>query len=180
MKYFKSVGGDVYAFESDGSQDHAIPDGLVSITNAEADAIRFPPVPAPTAALLLSAVDAERVRRWRAGFPLVIGSVTKWFHSDVFSLTQHLGLKDKARDLLAAGGVMSDNIVIGGQPVAWATMDGSQVTITAQIAFDLVTAAGVQQALVFAASEAHRLAIAASPDPASYDVSVGWPAVFGE
>lgn len=127
---------------------------------------------------LLGTVDSERSRRWRSGFPVLINGVTHWFHSDEFSLTQHLGLKDKARDLIAAGGVMSDNITIGGQPVAWSTMDGSQVTITAQIAFDMVAAAAVQQALIFSASEAHRVAIANTQNPANYDVLTGWPPSF--
>ncbi|MCQ8116090.1 DUF4376 domain-containing protein [Methylomonas rosea] len=129
---------------------------------------------------LHAAVDGERSRRWRAGFPVQIGSVIKWFHSDEFSLTQHLGLKDKARDMLAAGGAMTDNITIGGQPVQWSTMDGSSVTISVQVAFDLVSAAGLQQALIFAASQAHKAAIDVAEDLSGYNVMAGWPLVFGE
>ncbi|MCQ8103235.1 DUF4376 domain-containing protein [Methylomonas sp. SURF-2] len=134
-----------------------------------------------TVAQLLEALDVERSRRWRAGFPVQIGGgITKWFHSDEFSLTQHLGLKDKARDLLAAGGAMSDAITISGQTVYWSTMDGSPVAITAQLAFDLVSSAGLQQALVFAASQVHRAAINSAEDLSGYDVLANWPAVFGE
>ncbi|MDP2202259.1 MAG: hypothetical protein Q8K07_09595 [Methylicorpusculum sp.] len=127
---------------------------------------------------LLAAVYVERARRWRAGFPALVGGVTKWFHSDDFSLTQHLGLKDKARDLLAAGGLMTDQITIAGQPVFWSTMDGSQVAITAQVAFDLVAGAALQQALVFLASQSHEAAINAAEDLSDYDVLANWPAVF--
>lgn len=129
---------------------------------------------------LLSAVNRERSKRWRAGFPVLIGGVTKWFHSDEFSLTQHLGLKDKARDLLAAGGVMTDDISIAGQPVSWSTMDGSQVQITAQVAFDIVAAGALNQALIFAASQAHEAAINAATNLDNYDALTGWPSVFGD
>jgi len=129
---------------------------------------------------LLNAINSERGWRWRAGFPVQVGGVTKWFHSDEFSLTQHLGLKDKARDVLAAGGALSDSITIAGQPVYWSTMDGSQVAITAQVAFDLVAGAALQQALVFLSSQAHEVAINAAEDLSDYDVLANWPAVFVE
>ncbi|QSA99542.1 MULTISPECIES: DUF4376 domain-containing protein [unclassified Methylomonas] len=129
---------------------------------------------------LFASVDIERARLWRSGFPVQIGGVAKWFHSDEFSLTQHLGLKDKARDVLSAGGTMNDDITIGGQPVQWSTMDGSSVTITVQVAFDLVSSAGLQQAMVFAASQAHKAAIQTAADLSNYDVLSNWPAVFGE
>ncbi|WP_446807950.1 hypothetical protein ACH50O_11585 [Methylomonas sp. 2BW1-5-20] len=125
-------------------------------------------------------VNAERGRRWRGGTPLVIDGLTKWFHSDEFSLIQHLGLKDKARDLIAAGGAMSDVISIDGQAVLWSTMDGSQVTITVQIAFDLVAADGARQDQIMAVCRSHLLAIGIDATPADYDISVGWPAIFGE
>ena len=43
MKYLKNDKNEVFAFEADGSQDAFIPAHLVPITEAEADAIRFPP-----------------------------------------------------------------------------------------------------------------------------------------
>ena len=164
--------GTIY-YLGDGSKHEITALGVVP----PLDALSAPPV---TAAQLLLEVDRERSQRWRAGFPVLIGGVTKWFHSDEFSLTQHLGLKDKARDVLAAGGAMSDSITIAGQPVYWLTMDGSQVAITAQVAFDLVTNAGLQQALVFAASQAHKAAINTAGDLSDYDVLANWPAVFSE
>lgn len=42
MKYFKDSANVVYAFESDGSQDEFIPEGLTPITDAEADELRRP------------------------------------------------------------------------------------------------------------------------------------------
>lgn len=43
MKYFKDSNNQVYAYESDGSQDAFIKPGLIAITQAEADALRNPP-----------------------------------------------------------------------------------------------------------------------------------------
>jgi hypothetical protein len=42
MKFFKDSQNTVYAFESDGSQDAFIPDGLTPITSQQADALRTP------------------------------------------------------------------------------------------------------------------------------------------
>lgn len=42
MKYFKDSKSGVFAFPSDGSQDAFISDALTPITEAEADALRFP------------------------------------------------------------------------------------------------------------------------------------------
>jgi hypothetical protein len=142
------------------------------------------PMPAPTAAEIKSfrwdAIKAERDRRKSGGFKVNVGSSNKWFHSDADSRIQHLGLKDKARDLIAGGGQMTDKLTILGQTVKWKTMDGSLVEITAQLAFDIVAAAGDLDAQLFATAETHKAAMEASADPASYDFSAGWPKSFGE
>lgn len=104
---------------------------------------------------------------------------TLWFHSDADSRIQHLGLKDKARDLIAAGGAMVDNLTILGQPVRWKTMDGSFANVTAQLAFDIVAAVGDLDARLFAVAETHRAAMEAAADPAAYDFSASWPETFG-
>ena len=63
MKHYKDENGQVYAFESDGSQDDFIPPSLTRITEAEADLIRNPP---PTQAELdaLAAIEekAQKVK----------------------------------------------------------------------------------------------------------------------
>lgn len=137
------------------------------------------PKPAPTAAEIKAgkweAIKAERDRRKAGGFN--VGAL--WFHSDADSRIQHLGLKDKARDLIAAGGAMADNLTILGQPVRWKTMDGSFANVTAQFAFDIVAAAGDLDARLFAVAETHRAAMEAAADPAAYDFSAGWPETFG-
>ena len=137
------------------------------------------PKPAQSAAeakaAMWEAIKAERDRRRAGGFK--VGML--WFHSDADSRIQHLGLKDKARDLFTAGGVMTDNLIILGQPVRWKTMDGSFSGVTAQLAFDIVAAASDLDARLFTVAEAHRAAMEATADPAVYDFSAGWPENFG-
>ncbi|EGW22167.1 hypothetical protein [Methylobacter tundripaludum] len=45
MKLYKNIAGTVFAYESDGSQDAFIPNDLIEITEAEADALRAPSAP---------------------------------------------------------------------------------------------------------------------------------------
>lgn len=59
MKYFKDEADNVYAYESDGSQDEHIKDGLTSITEEEAKSIASP---APTVDDLAYAARAKRDR----------------------------------------------------------------------------------------------------------------------
>jgi hypothetical protein len=59
MKYYKDADNQVYAYESDGSQDEWIKPGLTAITEAEADALRFPPLtPAELAKIARAKRDA--------------------------------------------------------------------------------------------------------------------------
>lgn len=126
-------------------------------------------------ALIWTAIKARRDALKVGGFQ--VGDY--WFHSDADSRIQHLGLKDKARDLLAAGGAMADPITILDQPVQWKTLSGVFATITAQLVYDIVTAAGNLDATAFVLAETHRQAMEAAADPAAYDFSTGWPATFG-
>lgn len=89
----------------------------------------------------------------------------KWFHSDQKSRGQQLGLV-----LLGA------NIPANLQ---WKTMDGSFVVMTQTLAGQILAAGAASDTAIFAVAETHRLAMEASADPASYDFSGGWPAVYG-
>lgn len=108
-----------------------------------------------------NAIKAERDRRTDQG-GYKVG--TKWFHSDQKSRSQQLGLV-----LLGA------NIPAGLQ---WKTMDGSFITMTQQIASQILAAGAASDQAIFAVAEGHRVAMKASADPASYDFSGGWPAIF--
>ena len=189
MFYSKSTGG----FYDTAIHGDSIPVDAIEITTEEhavlfegqsqgkriiPDINGFPVLadnPAPTAADVWEHIKAERDRRKAGGFK--VGAL--WFHSDSDSRIQHLGLKDKACDLLAAGGALADNLTILGQPVRWKTMDGSFAQVTAQLAFDIVTAAADHDARLFAVAETHRAAMEAAAAPAAYDFSAGWPETFG-
>jgi hypothetical protein len=157
----------------------AFGDGQEAVFNVGAQEWHVVDLPTPAVAdiklVMWVRIKSDRDRRKAGGFK--VG--TDWFHSDADSRIQHLGLKDKARDLLAAGGAMTDNLTILGQPVRWKTMDGSFAIVTAQLAFDIVAAAGDLDARLFAVAETHRAAMEAAADPATYDFSAGWPETFG-
>ena len=113
-----------------------------------------------------SAIKAERERLSDdGGYSVIVDGVVKWFHSDAKSKTQQLGL-----------------VIIGASvpPVPWKTMDGSFVGMTTALAGKIFQAAVAQDMAIFAAAEAHRLAVQSSTDPAGYDFSSGWPAVYAE
>jgi hypothetical protein len=108
-------------------------------------------------------IKAERDRRKEiGGYP----AVGKWFHSDVYSRTQILALAQLGANLPA--------------DVQWKTMDGTFLLLTPTIVGQMFQAAIAQDNATFKAAEVHRVAMEASADPASYDFSTGWPAVFGE
>jgi len=127
----------------------------------------FVPPPAATPAQVWALIKAERDHRSDAGgFPVQIGGATKWFHSDVKSRTQQLGM------VILGAGLPSG--------IDWKTMDGTFVTMTPALAQAIFAAGAAQEAATFAAAEAHRAAMQASADPSAYDFSGGWPAIYQE
>jgi hypothetical protein len=178
MPHYKDLSNKVYFFESQAEMEkyyNGIGD-LTEITDAERDAIINPPV---TVEEIWEGIKTERSRRkYRAGVKVNVDGVDKWYHSDIDSRIQQLGLKDQGRDLLAAGGAMADNILILGQPVEWKTMDGSFVGMTVELAFDIVKAVGDLDARMHATAEMHKPDMEASNDPANYDYLRFWPEEF--
>lgn len=134
--------------------------------------------PKPTPEIIWAYIKTERNRRLAGGFKVKIGSAYKWFDSDSNSRIQFLGLKDKARDLIASSGKISDTLTAAGRPIKWKLMDNSFVEVTAQIALDIIEAAGELDSNVFYVAEAHKVAMEASGDPSSYDFSKNWPESF--
>jgi len=172
-KLLLALGATAVFFDEAGEIDSWLPVGLDTSETAVLAATDKLLAQAKTAKW--ESIKSERDHRKAGGFK--VG--TLWFHSDADSRIQHLGLKDKARDLIAAGGAMTDNLTILGQQVRWKTMDGSFANVTAQLAFDIVAAAGDLDARLFAVAETHRAAMEAASDPAAYDFSAGWPETFG-
>lgn len=88
----------------------------------------------------------------------------KWFHSDVDSRIQQLGL-----------------VMMGASvpPVPWKTMDGTFITMTPTLAGQIFQATAARDMAVFAAAEQHRAAVNASTDPLAYPfTATGWPAGY--
>lgn len=90
---------------------------------------------------------------------------TKWFHSDQKSRSQQLGLV-----------LLGSNIQANLQ---WKTMDGTFVPMTQQLAEQILAASAASDQAIFATAEAHKTAMQSSADPAAYDISTGWPEIFG-
>ena len=134
--------------------------------------------PKATADGVWDLIKAERDRRTDQG-GYKVGA--QWFHSDQKSRCQQLGLARKADRIETTGGdldaVMHD---ADGSPIAWKTMDGSFVPMTARLAQQIVAAAETSDLATFKDAELHRVAMEASADPAAYDFSSGWPETFGD
>lgn len=109
----------------------------------------------------------------------------KWFHNDADSRTQWLGLKDKARDVLANGGTTSTTLTIthpvyGILPIVWTSMDGTGVTVTVQMAFDVVEKTGDLDGVLYGVGQYHKGQLYASSTPSTYNYKTLWPLIFGE
>ena len=93
-----------------------------------------------------------------------VGSL--WFHSDADSRTQQLGLVMFGASLPAG--------------LQWKTMGGAFVTMTPTLAQQVFGATAASDQAIFAKAEFHKAAMEASPQPHTYDFTVGWPLAFGE
>lgn len=106
-------------------------------------------------------IKAERDRRKSGG--VKVGD--KWFHSDDASRIQHIGLV-----------LFGENV----PQVSWKTMDGTKVQMTQLLAQAIFQSVAAADQAIFAKAEQHKDAMMSSPDPASYDISTGWPLIYGE
>lgn len=99
-----------------------------------------------------------------------------WYHNDIKSRTQWERMVNRA-----VGMADADPYLIAGQQVAWKTMGGAFVPLTAGIIRAVVAEFEVQEAGIFIAAETHRAALwlAADVDAvAAYDWKAGWPDVY--
>lgn len=139
------------------------PEGLIEITEAEAQAITAPTL-LEAQEILWGRIKTERERRTLGGFYEPVS--LKWFHSDSISSKQQLALV-----------IMGAGVPVGLQ---WKTMDGSFVEMTQALAGQVFAAAAVNDQAVFAAAEVHKAAMLLEADPLAYDFSTGWPLAYGE
>lgn len=132
-------------------------------------------------------LEAIRIQKWlevkaqrdaRKSGGVKVGNY--WYHSDADSRIQWLGVKDTARDILAAGGSMADSVPINASPLLWKTMSGQFIQVTVQVAYDVVQATKGLDAILFATAEGKRYAINQSQSPELIDTSVGWNKTYEE
>lgn len=88
----------------------------------------------------------------------------KWFHSDILSRTQQIGL------------VMLGQSIPPG--LEWKTMDGSTIAMTPALAAQVFAAAAAQDIAIFAHAETLRAAVITAADPSAVDLLAGWPKTF--
>lgn len=94
-----------------------------------------------------------------------------WFKTDQVAVGEYAAMA-----LMAAA--LPDATVLRAD---WRTMeDGVIVDMTAGLVRQILTVGFAAVAANDDAAEAHIAALGASQDPASYDYSTGWPAIFGE
>ena len=116
-----------------------------------------------TRARMWQAIQDERTRRQNGG--VFIASVNKWFHSDQTSRIQQLGLV-----------MMGASLPTG---IMWKTMDGSFIEMTQGIASSIFNGAATLDLMSFSVAEQHRAGMMAAADPAAYNFSGFWPAIYG-
>lgn len=116
------------------------------------------PVPA---AEVWERIKAERDRRKYLG--VKVGA--HWFHSDDASRIQQMSLMLMGQSMPA--GILWKTLTSAPPPVF--------VTMTPSLALAIFNATAASDMAVFAAAEAHRVAMEASADPGAYDFTGGWP-----
>lgn len=87
-----------------------------------------------------------------------------WYHSNLLSRTQYISLV-----------MMGANIPAG---TVWKTLDNGYIPMTQTLAGQIFTAGAAQDAALFAKAAEHKTALDASSDPANYDYTTGWPAIY--
>ena len=122
-----------------------------------------PPLPplADRQAAAWDRIKAERDRRKHLG--VKVGA--HWYHSDDPSRIQQLALAMMGAAIPA--GLMWKTLTLTPPPVF--------VEMTPALAQGIFQATAASDAAIFAAAEAHRVAVESSDDPQGYDCSGGWP-----
>lgn len=111
-------------------------------------------------------IKAERDRRKFAGVKVS----NHWFHSDDSSRIQQLALVMMGASI--PPGLQWKTLTLSSPPVF--------VEMTQALAQQVFQATAAQDAAIFAAAEAHRVAMEANSSPQDYDCSAGWPVSIGD
>lgn len=106
-----------------------------------------------------AAIRAERDRRKFNGV-FVSG---KWIHADTYSRTQWIGMVMMGASVPA---------------IEWTTMDGTTIMTSQTLASQVFNATATLDATLFAFARSLIALVDASSDPASVNITAGWPATF--
>lgn len=181
MTYTYQLTNEGYVWRSDGvristydtpENPNSNPDFLGYLQWRDAGNVPLPAELPPIAerrAAVWERIKAERDRR--AALGVKVGE--HWFHSDPKSRTQQLGL--------VLQGLLGQPIPPGLQ---WKTLTFTPppvfVTMTSELAVNIVQATAASDTAVFTAAEVHRMTMEASAAPQDYDFSTGWPVSIEE
>ena len=117
-------------------------------------------------------IEAERINKWQqiegmreAKYNNGVKVGEYWFQTSAWSKINYMGAA-----MLGAAFPGTD----------WKTMSGEVVTLTGQLAGQIMAAIAGQTDVIFKAAQAHKEAMMVSEDPSVYDFSTGWPETFGE
>jgi len=127
------------------------------------------PVVAPTLdemkAAKWDAIKSERDRRrFEGGAKVGI----HWFLSTATATSEYNSL------ILISSGYPETTVLRAG----WRTMDGAAVDMTPALAKSILASGFAHVAFIDDAAQAHKEAMEAAADPATYDFSGGWPAMY--
>ena len=111
----------------------------------------------------------ERIKNVRdqnliSGVKVTIDGADKWFHTDIYSRTQWLGMVILGANLPAN--------------VNWKTMDGSFVVLTPAIVLQVFSAIQIKELTDFTNGETLKAQIYAAADPTLVDINVGWMPIY--
>lgn len=120
-----------------------------------------PAVPALSKAQIIKTIKTERDRRKFNG--VKVG--TQWIHTDTYSRTQWLGMF-----------IMGPNI----PAISWATMDGTKITTSQSLASAVFQGVAQLDAQIFGYADTLIVQVTAANDPASVDITNGWPPTYVE
>jgi hypothetical protein len=106
-----------------------------------------------------ASIRAERDRRKFNG----VFVSSKWIHTDTYSRTQWMGMVMMGASVPA---------------IEWTTMDNTSIITSQALAGAVFQATATLDATLFAYAKSLIAAVDASSDPASVDITTGWPSTF--
>ena len=109
----------------------------------------------------------KEIRTFKMNDGVLIQSIGKWFHTDLYS-------KQQIQSLVVA------NIIGIYKTTAWKTLDNTYVQLTPPLLLQLFGAMLENEARLFEIGKLHYNSIYTSNDPVNYDPASQWPTTFSD